>query len=405
MHFIIAWRNIWRNPKRTIIILTAVVIGAWTMLFFGALSRGVMESMLSNSLNTLTGHIQIQKPDYRNDPVVENRIKSPDPIQEILENNLPERAKWAFRIEVGGVASNARNSESVQIVGIEPDKEADISFYGDNIVQGRKLNEGELHGIVVGKALLDDFETKLGRKIVLMTQGADKETSSLAFKVKGVYRAELEATEKRYVFITLPAARILLGVENSITNACIKLADRETVENVAATLANNLPSGLATYTWRDMLPLLIGYLGMFDSFMILWKIVVFVAMGFGLVNTTLMAVLERTREFGLLKALGMKPRWIIRGVLVECLLLLVIGLVAGNLFGFASIAAFSEGLDLSFMSKGSEYFGMSNIIFLFLPFKDVLFINGMILILGLVVCLYPAIKAGRITPVEAMAHT
>lgn len=404
MHLLISWRNIWRNPRRTAIILVAIVIGAWAMLFFASLSRGMIESMLTNSLNTLTGHIQIQKPQYRDDPVVENRIENPGPIQTILEATLPPGSIRVNRIQVDGVASNARNSEGVAIIGIEPDKEADASFYGDAIVAGRLLDHDDAHGIVVGKAFVDAFDTKLGRKVVLMTQGADRETASRAFKIRGIYRAELQATEKRYVFITLAAARELLGVNTAVTNICVKLADRGAVAPVAESLRTKLPDDLATLTWKQMLPLLTGYIGMFDSFMLLWYLVVFVAMAFGLINTMLMAVLERTREFGLLKALGMKPIWIVRGVLTECLILLTIGLAIGNLAGFASIHALSDGLDLSFVADGSEYFGMGNIIVPFLTVRDILSINCVILGLGLIVCLYPALKAGRITPIEAMAH-
>jgi len=405
MQLQLAWRNIWRNPRRTLIILTAVVIGAWTMLFFGALSRGMAESMLTNSINNLTGHIQIQKQGYRDDPVVENRINDPTPIKALLDQDLPPEAKWAFRIEVNGVASNARNSKGVTIVGIDPDREPDLSFYGQSVTEGRALRPDDAHGILVGQGLLDSMDTKPGRKIVLMTQGADKETASRAFKIRGVYRAELEATEKRYVFVTLPAARKLLGVKNAVTSACIRLPEREQVGPMAETLGKHLPKGLSLLTWEDMLPLLTGYLSMFDSFMFLWYLVIFVAMGFGIVNTTLMAVLERTREFGLLKALGMKPARIVRGVLTECLFLLLVGLVAGNALGFLTVLVLSGGIDLSFMAEGSQYFGMSHLIFPKLMARDVVAANGVILVLGLLVSLYPALKAGRITPVEAMAQT
>ena len=412
MHFQVSWRNVWRNPKRTFIILTAVIIGAWTMLIFGGLSRGLMESTLSNALNTLTGHIQIQSPEYRDDPVIENRIENPARLEAVLDKVLPAGSKWGYRIRISGVASNARNSEGVTIVGIDPDREADLSFYGDVVSQGRLLTANDDYGIFVGQALMDNFETKLGRKLVLMTQGADRETASRAFKIRGTFRAEMEGTEKQYVFITLKGARKLLGVKTAVTSACIKLpmdmnkngTDLTTLDRTVQELSVKLPEGLTALSWGQLLPLLKGYLSMFDSFMMLWYLVVFMAMAFGLVNTMLMAVLERTREFGLLKALGMKPIWIIRSVLLECLILLAIGLFAGNLFGLATVHAFAGGIDMSFMAEGSEFFGMGHIVVPFLTIKDVAAVNAVIMILGLLVCLYPAVKAGRITPVEAMAR-
>ena len=138
----------------------------------------------------------------------------------------------------------------------------------------------------------------------------------------------------------------------------------------------------------------------------IWFVVVFVAMGFGIVNTTLMAVYERMREFGLMKALGMKPWWILREVLVESFLLLICGLIVGNVLGFLSIFALSgSGIDLSALSAGAEYAGMSRIIFPAIAVKDVLVANLTVLFLGLLVSLYPAIKASRFTPVEALTHT
>lgn len=405
MHLLISWRNIWRNPRRTLIILTAVVIGAWSMLFFGSVSRGMMASMLSNSLNTLTGHIQIRTPEFRDDPVVENRITDPLPIQTVLEKNLPPGSRWTMRVEVGGVASNARNSQGISIVGIDTEKEPDISFYGDIMSQGRLLKPDDAHGIVIGQALADAFETRPGRKLVLMTQGADRETASRAFKIRGIFRAELAATEKQYVFITLAAAQELLGIGDSVTGFCIKVPELSAVDSTIQSIGGALPRGVVSLPWTELLPLLKGYLGMFDSFMLLWYVVVFAAMAFGLVNTMLMAVLERTREFGLLKALGMKPVWIVRGVLTECLMLLSVGLIVGNLSGFVTMQALSSGIDLSSLAQGSAYFGMSNVIVPCLILKDIVAVNAVILLLGLLVCLYPAIKAGRITPVEAMTQT
>ena len=155
------------------------------MLIFGGFSRGMMASTLSNALNTLTGHIQIQTPEYRDDPVIENRIENPDALTEVLNTVLPPGSKWGFRIRISGVASNARNSEGVTIVGIDPDREADLSFYGDVVSQGRLLTDDDDYGIFVGQALMDNFETKLGRKLLLMTQGANRETVSRAFKNSG----------------------------------------------------------------------------------------------------------------------------------------------------------------------------------------------------------------------------
>ena len=158
--------------------------------------------------------------------------------------------------------------------------------------------------------------------------------------------------------------------------------------------------------WSQALPLLNAYLQMYDSFILIWFVVVFVAMGFGILNTTLMAVFERMREFGLLKALGMRPSRIVKGILTESLFILLFGMVIGNLLGLASCWALSfKGIDLSALAKGVEYAGMSRVIFPVIQVKDMVSANLVVVLLGLLVCLYPAFKAARFTPVEAMAHT
>jgi ABC-type antimicrobial peptide transport system permease subunit len=137
----------------------------------------------------------------------------------------------------------------------------------------------------------------------------------------------------------------------------------------------------------------------------IWYLVVFIAMGFGIVNTTLMAVFERMREFGLMKALGMRPVRIVRGILTEAALILLCGMVVGNLLGIATCWLVSRtGIDLSALAKGVEYAGIARVIYPQIWLKDVISANGVVLVLGLLVSLYPAVKAARFLPVEALAH-
>ena len=137
--------------------------------------------------------------------------------------------------------------------------------------------------------------------------------------------------------------------------------------------------------------------------MYIWYVVVFIAMGFGIVNTSLMAIFERVREFGLLRALGMKPWWVVRSVLTESLFILIVGIAAGNILGMISVFLMKDnGLNLAMFGKGAEFFGMSRIIFPVLTLHDVMSINIIILFLGFIVSLYPAIRAAQITPVKAM---
>jgi ABC-type lipoprotein release transport system permease subunit len=403
----LGWRNIWRNPRRTVVILTAVVIGVWCMITLGALMRGMIDQMVRNGIATLTGHIQVHSRGYRNDPVIENSIVDPQSVEHVLKEILPAGSRWSSRVRVNAVASNARHSGGVVLVGINPAAEAAVSFIGDAIAQGRYLKDEDKNGIIIGNALADEFETRLGHKLVVMSQGSDREIASRAFRIMGTFRAELEATEKQFVFVTMGASQQMLKLKKGISEVSILLPDHQKADEVTAALKHTLPSEeYEVSTWKDLLPLLTAYLAISENFLYLWFLVVFVAMGFGVINTTLMAVFERMREFGLLKALGMKPRWIVREVLTESCLLLILGMAIGNIFGLlTSFALSGGGIDLSALAAGMEYFGAPRIIYPVISGKDLVMANAVVFVLGLLVSCYPAIKAARFTPVEALAQT
>ena len=407
MYLQLAWRNIWRNKRRTAIILTAVVIGVWSMILLGSLMRGMAVGMIKNGISTLTGHIQIHHKGYRDDPAIENSISDPRVVEDVLRKVLPQDALWSPRVRVNAVASNARHSSGVTLVGIDPASEARISFIGTAISQGRYLKPDEKNGILVGEALLEKFDTRPGRKLVLMSQDTHREIASRAFRIVGTFRAEMEATEKQYVFVNRTASQKMLKLKDSLSEIAILLPGKPDNPDVTDALKTALPSEkFEVHTWRELLPFQMAYLKILDGFMWIWYLVVFVAMGFGIVNTTLMAVFERMREFGLLKALGMKPWWILREVLTESFLLLITGMAIGNALGFVCIYALSgSGIDLSALAAGAEYAGMTRVIYPAIALRDILMSNFIVLFLGILVSAYPAVKAARFTPVEALAHT
>ena len=407
MDYQLAWRNIWRNPRRTSVILVAVVIGVWSMICIAALMRGIVGGMVQNGINTLTGHLQIHQRQYPDDPVLDHRITNPAALMATLEKHLPKGSMLATRIRVNAVASNARHSTGVNLAGIEPDKESLISFIGTGVTQGRYLEEKDTSAILIGKALAEEFETRIGKKIILMSRDTKGDIASRAFRIVGLYQAEMEATEKSYVFVPIRTAQKMLKMGTAISEVAVMLPDAQMSEPYTARLKKDINGDeLIVRSWQQILPLVTAMLKLYDTFVFIWFLVIFVAMGFGIVNTTLMSVFERIREFGLLKALGMRPGRIIKGILTESSIILLLGIMIGNILGVLTNWGLTfGGIDLSELAQGVEYAGMARIIYPIMLVKDILSANLVVLLLGLIVSLYPAIKAARFTPVEALIHT
>ncbi len=405
MFFALSWRNVWRNPRRTFVILMAVTVAVWSMIISGALLRGIGDQLVQDGIATLTGHIQVHERGYRDDPAVERSMNDPDALHGALNAHLPPGTLVADRVRVNGIASNARHSEGVTLVGIDPEAEKKISFIGRSVASGSYLHPDDGFGVLVGKALMDRMETRIGQKLILMSQDAQKEIASRAFRISGVFRAELEATERQFVFITLPAAGNMLKMGRAVSEVCIVLPARDRVEGTAAALRGALPTDYEVHTWQELLPLTAALLKMYQAIIYLWYLVAFMAMGFGIVNTILMAVMERIREFGLLRALGMKPGWIVEEVLTESFLLLIMGMGLGTCLAVLCAAALSyRGIDLSSLAIGVKLLGLPHVIYPVVLMPDAVLANVVVFVLGLLVSAYPAVKASRFTPVKAMAH-
>jgi ABC-type lipoprotein release transport system permease subunit len=398
----LAWRNLWRYPRRTTIILLAIALGVWSMLSFSAFMRGMMEQYVNNAIQNLIGHIQIHAPGYHDDPVIDHSMPPPnDKVLKILQQN--DIKAWAMRVRVPAVVSSERESTGITLVGIDPAQEHNLSFITETVFEGRQLTGIDDKGIILGRKLVERLETRLGKRVVVMSQHQNNEVAERGFRIIGIFDAKMEETETQFAFIGRQVAQKMLGMQDSISEISILSEDRENLEQLRQNLQNAAPE-LDVQSWQTLSPIIKIMVSVFDGFLLIWYLVVFIAMAFGLVNTLLMAVFERTREIGLVQALGMKPRWIVGQVLFESLFLLAIGLVIGNLMTWATLALTTQGLDFSQWAAGYEMAGLSSVIYLTLTMSDFLVSNLLVIGLGLIASFYPAWRAARYVPVEAITR-
>ena len=401
--YTLAWRNVWRNRRRTLVILLAIALGIWSMVTLAALMRGMTEEQVRNTIKNLTGHIQVHGVGYRDDPSINNSM--PQPAAAILEVVRTEDVKaWAARVRVPAVVVSERESAGVTLVGIDPEAEQGLSFIADAVTEGRYLESAADHGLLLGRKLAQRLETRLGKRVVLMSQDINNDIADRGFRVVGIFDANMEAVENGYVFVGRTIAQHMLKLEENVSELALVVDDRDNLDAILRQLTNAAP-GLDVQPWTKLEPMLVLIVKMYDGFMMIWFVVVFLAMSFGLVNTLLMAVFERTREIGLFQALGMPPRLLLGQVLLESLTLLTAGLIVGNVCAWSTIASLDEGLNLSAFAEGFELYGLSSIIYPLVTASDVLTANLVVIVLGLIASLYPAWRAARYVPVEAITRT
>ena len=401
---ILGWRNLWRHPQRTFVILLAIILGVWFMIISASIMIGIVEQQLKDTIFNLTGHAQVHHEKFRDDPAIEHSMSAPS--KELLAVlNSSEVTKWSSRIRLPAVVTSERESRGVTLLGIDPIREQGLSFIGSPVVAGRALESMDDNGIIIGRRMAAKLETRVGKRIVIMMQDKNNEVADRGFRVVGLYQAELEATELAYVFVGLNTAQKLLNMGNEISEISLLTDSRKDLEPLVTKLRIAAPL-LESMSWQKLEPLVVTAMEFYEAFMVYWYLIIFAAMGIGLINTMLMAVFERTREIGLLQALGMRPRYIVGQVMMETLILLVIGIAIGNLLGwFTTDVILANGIDLSAFAKGTEQFNMSSTMMLTLRADDLVQINIIVILLGLLASLYPAVKAARYIPVEAITRT
>ena len=397
----LAWRYLWRNHRRTIVMLSAIAVGAWAMIFMTALTRGMVDQMIVDGISVIPGHVQIHDPDYLDDPSVNNRIA-------IDDTELAARfdgggfVAWASRVRVPAIVTSERESRGVTLLGIDPQAERSFSFVAYDDVDGRFLERPDDKGIVLGAKLADTLETRVGKRVVLMSQDPDNEIADRGFRVVGLFHAEMEATEESFAFVGKRTAQEMLRIGNTVTEVVFVGDDYRDVEPLYATVAGLVDDTVRVSRWTEVDTYLGTMVGMMDGFMLIWVIVIFLALSFGLVNTLVMAVFERIREIGLMLALGMKPSSILGQIIIESMMLLAVGLLIGDLLAWATIKPLEGGIDISVVAKGMEMFGASSVLYPNLDISDVILANVVVMILGFFASLSPAWRASRYEPVEAI---
>jgi ABC-type lipoprotein release transport system permease subunit len=400
----LAWRNVWRNGRRSLINVASMGFGLAAIMFGQSMMRSLQYQLIEKATGSFTGHVRIQRRDVDEPKFPDKFIKDPEPAGRLLEND-PRVLVWGRRIQLTGLVSAPKMSLGALICAVEPDKERRLTNMSTYIKEGTYLDDNP-KGVVMGRKIANRLDVRLGEKVVLMAQAADGSMGADVFRVVGIHETGSESFDGQMVWIPLKAMQELLGRPGQANQLAAKLKDIDQAAAVAADLDAKLgPGSVGALSWRQIDKEIIGIQEFQDGLLTIVLGVVFAIVALGILNTQLMSLFERVREFGVLMAIGARPRWIVRLLIMESALLGLVGTALGVVLGALLIGHFGRvGLALP-VGDAFKYF---------LPFPSVIFLRpswGMhafacatVFVVTLLATLPPALRAGRLKPAEALRH-
>ena len=397
----LAWKNVWRNKKRSLIIATAIALGLWGGLLSSGLMIGLTEAYVNSAIDRDLSHIQLHTSRFKEDKLLNDIIPSADSIAEHIRR-IPGVKEATPRTIIMGIAASPVTSNAVKISGIIPELERKITSIPRCITQGVPLDSATRLPIFIGEELAIKLELRLRSKLVLSFQGVDGTIIYGAFRVCGIYRSESSMFDMMNVFVRRDDLFSLLGSQPLSHEIAVRLITTETLDSTVSMLKASNP-GLLVESWKDLAPEIKLFNEMIIIEVNIWLGIVLFALLFGVTNTMLMSVLDRVREFGILSAIGMK-RWRLFGlIIVETIILASTGGIVGMILGGASVLYFgSAGIDLVWFAKGMTYFGMPTILYPVLPLWLYLSLTVMLIVTAIIAAIYPGIKAVRLNPATAI---
>jgi ABC-type lipoprotein release transport system permease subunit len=394
-----AFRDLGRNRRRSFFSSLALGLGLMVLLTMAAFVNGEMNGAMDSTIRLQSGHLQVRAQSYdevKTSLKWEDLVENPDQIVAQITSLAPVLVATP-RLFASGIASAGNQSTGVRVYGIDPLSPANAP-YREGLISGDFLTPDDREGILIGQPLADKLGLKVGDPLNLSVNTSNGNVAQQLFTVRGVYTTQTNGFDTATVFLPLAKAQAITQTENHASTIFVLLKDKADTEAVAAALRT---SAYKVLTWTKLNELIIQFEDLANSYMVLLYLIVLGVTATVIVNTLIMAVFERTREIGILSALGMKGRSILMMFLIESTLLAVGGVIMGLILGSLLVAYFSHfGFYIGQMGISGMMIG--NTIYAKLTVQDTVKLTILAFIITLLAGLYPAILAARLEPVQAL---
>lgn len=398
----VAWRNIWRSPLRSGIIITAISVGMSAGVFTTTFTKGWMNQRLEAGVETEASHMRIQQPKFNENYDLKESILEADKLENSIAS-MEHVDGVSPRIVIQSMVASAETGTGVKIMGIDPDKEKTVTNLYSKLSVGKYFEGVKRNPILIGAKLAKKLKVKMRSKVVITVQDAEGNITGGAFRVCGIFDITSGMYEETNVFVRKSDLARLLGLsENTSHEIIVHLDDTDLIDQNTALLKNQYQE-LLVQSWKESMPEL-GYLNEIGNlYTYIFVIIILLALGFGIVNTMLMVILERIKELGMLMAVGMSKARIFGMLMLETVLLTFTGGFTGIVIGLgATFVTMKDGIDLSNFAAGFEAMGYSAHVFPVVEVETVIVIAILVIITGILASIYPARKALKYNPADAI---
>ncbi len=402
-----AWRNIWRNPRRTMLTICAIAFASLLLVFMLSFQFGSYETMINTSVKIQTGHLQVQAETYQEKKNIRLVVPDPAEIAQLIDA-IPAVEAYTFRGQAFSLISSNERTYGVAVTGIDPIGEAQVSRLKSLIREGAFLSKEDTHQALVGKLLARNLRVQLGDELTLIGQGRDGSIAATVVQVKGIFSSGISEFDRAAIQIPLQPFQDVYSMQGAVHEVVI-IADA--LRNIAA-IKTAIQAGLSSLKlkkpltvldWNELMPGLRQSIEMDLISGLIFYLLLVLVVAFSILNTFLMAIFERTREFGVLMAIGTTPGRLTKVLLIESMTLTFIGIIAGILIGSLITLYFqAHGIDISGASELLSQFGITGRIYPKLSWLSATSGPLAVLIITFFAALYPAIKVRMLRPVEAM---
>ena len=400
----ISWRNVWRNKLRSGIVITAITLGVFAGVFSIAFMRGMADQRLASAIRSEVSHIQIHLPDFMDVKKIENYMKNTDEIaSEIREKDAVVNA--SRRIIINSMVMTTDGGSGIKIIGVEPEHESEVTNIKESIRKGEYFEDYKRSkSVVIGDDLAEKHDFEVGDRFIVTLVDAQGTQIPYRFKISGIYGTTNSNFDEMNAFVRFKDLQEIANLpEGAGHEIAIYLKNNEISKQLASELSEEYPN-LDIKQWFELLPELKYLTETMDFMMYIFIIIILLALGFGIVNTMLMVVLERIKELGMLMAVGMNKMRLFGMIMLETVFLSFTGGVAGILLGYSVSKIFEyRGIDLSSLyGEGLEAIGYNSLVYTEIQFENILIVAILVILTGMIASIYPARKAMKLNPADAI---